>query len=101
MVADKENPFPRRRITPTRDGHGAHWSIAAEPTKYGRGDGDPNRRVTFPQIEVWWSREKALKDECIVIRQGDDAADHLDVVVLTLGQVYDLIDVMNQAVEST
>jgi hypothetical protein len=48
---------------------------------------------------VWWSREKALKDEWVFVRQADVAA--ADVLILTLGQVYDLIDVLNQAVETT
>jgi hypothetical protein len=57
-----------------------------------------------PRVEVWWSRQarkrvkgRTTQDECLILRQenGDDSA---DVVILTPGQVYDLIDALNRAV---
>lgn len=64
----------------------------------------------FPEIDAWWSREapnkKLTRDrfsthhsEHFVIRQ-DNGEDHADVVVLTLGQVYDMIHALNKAVEN-
>jgi hypothetical protein len=95
VVADKEVPRPRRRrIEPASDGNGHHWTIPAEHHRWGS-----VKTVEFPEVTVWWSREKALKDEWVFVRQADVAA--ADVLILTLGQVYDLIDVLNQAVETT
>lgn len=70
-----------------------HWGVNAD------GDG------TSP-LEVWWNRGPLKKDkkgrttqeEMLIIRQENEDT-HADVVMLTLGQVYDLIDALNRAIE--
>lgn len=48
--------------------------------------------------EIWWSRSLEDKSvECLVIRQAN-AEDRADVIMLSLGQAYDLIDALNRAV---
>jgi hypothetical protein len=61
-----------------------------------------------PAIDVWWSRSfKAGKgptvmhaEETLVIRQEYADRTTADVLELTFGQVYDIIDALNKAVES-
>jgi hypothetical protein len=52
-------------------------------------------------VEVWWSRDKAKADETVIIRQEYPDRGTADVLELTLGQLYDLIDACNKAVENT
>jgi hypothetical protein len=53
-----------------------------------------------PPVEVWWKSEPrkpgAFDYEFLVVRQ--DNGKSVDVLMLTLGQVYDMIDALNQAV---
>jgi hypothetical protein len=54
-----------------------------------------------PCVEVWWSR--VFKDRCdekLIIRQENNT-DRADVIEVTLGQLYDLIDALNRAVEAS
>ncbi len=57
-------------------------------------------RPGLPALEVWWSRGGAKADETIIIRQEYSDRGTADVLELTFGQVYDLIDGLNRAVES-
>jgi hypothetical protein len=52
-------------------------------------------------LDCWWARRfKSRADETLIIKQ-ENQSDRADVVELTLGQVYDLIDALNKAVENT
>jgi hypothetical protein len=57
-------------------------------------------RPGCPAVEMWWSRNGKKADETIVIRQEYPDRATADVIELTFGQLYDLIDAANQAVES-
>lgn len=48
-----------------------------------------------PSIELWWSR---LGEEKLLIRQENKNT--VDIIEVTLGQLYDLIDGLNKAVET-
>jgi len=52
-----------------------------------------------PKIVVWWDRAKPGRSEGLVIRQEHGRLG-ADVIIMTLGQAYDLIDALNRAVES-
>lgn len=53
-----------------------------------------------PELNVWWARRfKERADETLIIKQ-ENMKDRADVVELTLGQLYDLIDAANRAVEN-
>jgi hypothetical protein len=45
-------------------------------------------------------RNGAKADETLIIRQEYEDREHAEVMELTFGQVYDLIDGLNRAVES-
>jgi len=57
-------------------------------------------RPGCPAVEVWWSRDGHKADETLIIRQEYPDRAHAEVMELTFGQVYDLIDGLNRAVES-
>ena len=53
----------------------------------------------LPGVEVWWARRfKNLREETLMIRQETPGNDRADVIELTLGQVYDLIHALANAV---
>lgn len=59
-------------------------------------------RSGFPAVEVWWSRsDKDKSEETLIIRQEYPDRSTADVLELTFGQAYDLIDALNKAVENT
>lgn len=79
------------------DSHGTTYQIPEAPTvtlpsgKRFRG---------YPSLEIWWSRDLKLKaEETLVIRQEYPERSTADVLELTVGQAYDLIDALNKAVE--
>lgn len=80
------------------DAHGTSFAIAAaETTKDARG----RQLKGLPGLDVWWSRSfQAKADETLVIKQEYPDRSTADVLELTLGQVYDLIDALNKAVEA-
>jgi len=81
----------------SKDAHGTTYVIpAAEAVK------NPNGRMFrgCPAVDVWWSRDLKLKaEETLVIRQEYPERSTADVLELTVGQAYDLIDALNKAVE--
>jgi hypothetical protein len=81
-----------------RDAHGTSYQIpAAETIK------TPGAKTLpgSPLLDVWWARRfKSRAEETLIIKQ-ENQSDRADVVELTLGQVYDLIDALNKAVENT
>ena len=81
-----------------RDAHGTSYTIPASLTVKTPG------RTTLqgtPELVAWWARRfKTRAEETLIIKQ-ENMADRADVVELTLGQVYDLIDALNKAVENT
>lgn len=81
----------------TTDAHGTTYHIPEAPTVKTPG---AQVRPGCPAIEVWWSRNGKKADETIIIRQEYEARSTADVLELTLGQVYDLIDALNRAVET-
>jgi hypothetical protein len=83
--------------TSSIDAHGTTYTIPAEPAVRTPG---AQWRPGCPAIEVWWSRNGAKADETLIIRQQYDDRSTADVLELTFGQVYDLIDGLNRAVES-
>lgn len=58
-------------------------------------------RPGCPALELWWSRDGDKADETVIIRQEYSDRSTADVLELTLGQLYDLIDACNKAVERT
>jgi hypothetical protein len=81
----------------TSDAHGTTFLIHAEPAVRTPG---AQWRPGCPAVEVWWSRNGAKADETLIIRQEYEDREHAEVMELTFGQVYDLIDGLNRAVES-
>jgi hypothetical protein len=80
------------------DAHGTTYHVpAAEAVKTPGAQFRPG----CPSVEVWWSRDGRKSDETIIIRQEYADRNTADVLELTFGQVYDLIDALNRAVEST
>lgn len=82
----------------TTDAHGTTYHILEAPTVKTAGG---QVRRGCPAVEVWWSRYGKKPDETIIIRQEYENRLTADVLELTLGQVYDLIDALNSAVETT
>jgi hypothetical protein len=83
----------------SKDNHGTTYNIgAAEPVR------TPGSKYLLgcPPIDVWWSRsfDRNHAEETLVIRQEYADRSTADVLELTLGQVYDLIDALNRAVEN-
>ena len=79
------------------DAHGTTYTIAKEDAVKTPGG---QWRPGCPSVEVWWSRDGNKADETLIIRQEYDDRSTADVLELTFGQVYDLIDALNKAVES-
>mgnify|MGYP000175519507 CR=1 FL=1 len=79
-----------------RDTHGTLWRVPAANTVKIKGkliDG-------APQIDVWWDRDVAFKDnEHLIIRQ-ENATDRADVLTLTLAQAYDLLHAIATAIKT-
>ena len=85
--------------SPQYDAHGTTFHIpAAEIVKTPGG----KVRSGYPAVDVWWSRSFAGKaEETLIIRQQYEDRSTADVLELTLGQTYDLIEALNRAVETT
>jgi hypothetical protein len=79
------------------DAHGTTYTIPAEPAVRTPG---AQWRPGCPSVDIWWSRNGAKADETLIIRQEYPDRAHAEVMELTFGQVYDLIDGLNKAVES-
>jgi hypothetical protein len=86
----------RRRIEAYKDLDGLHWIIPLEPYK----------NAACPRVDVWWNRDprkrignRTVLNEHLVIRQESGKANP-DVIILTHGQAYDLIDALCSAVEN-
>lgn len=80
-------------ITQTREGDGHSWLIPPEGTE--------------AEVAIWWLRgapgdvtKRRLGEEKLVIRQEQPKGEAA-VVIITFGQVYDLIKALTQAVEHT
>lgn len=73
------------RLLQHKDKNGHHWTVPSEKH--------------VPQVDVWWNRAQAENIEHLVIKQ-DNGENANDVVMITPGQVYDLIDALNRAVEN-
>jgi hypothetical protein len=80
------------------DAHGTTYSIDAAPSVKTPG---AQFRPGCPAVEVWWSRDGKKADETLIIRQEYEDRNTADVLELSFGQVYDLIDALNRAVENT
>ena len=82
-----------------RDADGTTFHVPAAPATR-----DPGGRMLpgLPGVEVWWSHnmDKRSRTETLVIKQEWPNRSTADVVEITLGQLYDLIDAANKAVES-
>lgn len=80
-----------------RDQHGSLFTVPADNSvKTPRG----KTLRGVPEITAWWTRDfKARAEETLTIRQ-ENLADRADVVEVTFGQLYDLIDALNKAVEN-
>jgi hypothetical protein len=79
------------------DAHGTTYIILAEDAVKTPGG---QVRPGCPAVEVWWSRNDKKVDETLIVRQEYPYREHAEVMELTFGQVYDLIDALNRAVES-
>lgn len=83
-------------VTSSSDSYGTTFVISGEPAFTTRGG---SRRRGCPEVEVWWSRNEK-GDETLIVKQQYDNRATADVHEYTFGQVYDLIDVLNKAVEA-
>ena len=109
-MVDEQPKFPRpsrTRIQPRLDQNGFHWIVPEETSL--------NPKDYSQQVNVWWSREgrkrvltsaptkklgwKTDQSETLIIRQENGINIGADVIIITLGQAYDLIDALTQAVE--
>jgi hypothetical protein len=83
----------------SKDSQGTSYLVpAAETVKNPRG----RTLKGLPAIEVWWSRNFSHnQEETLVIRQEYEDRSTADVIEVTLGQLYDLIDALNKAVENS
>jgi hypothetical protein len=78
-----------------RDGDGHHWLVPAD------NQGLPKSAP----VTLWWSRKTVLvrgqkqRSELLVIRQDSGLTDRADLITLTLGQTYDLLEALNRAIE--
>lgn len=91
---------PRKSWMPSQsstDAFGTTYTIPADPAVRTPG---AQWRPGCPAVEVWWSRNGAKADETLIIRQEYPDRSTADVLELTFGQAYDLIDALNKAVES-
>lgn len=83
----------------TKDQHGTSYLVPAAETVKTPG---ARQLAGCPAVDVWWSRSFERKsEETLVIRQEYEDRSTADVLELTFGQVYDLIDALNKAVENT
>ena len=81
-----------------RDAQGTSYTIDASPTVKSPGG---TQLPGMAAVVVWWARRfKGRSQETLIIRQ-ESQTDRADVIEITLGQVYDLIDALNKAVERT
>jgi len=81
-----------------RDASGTSYTIEASPTVKSPGG---TQLPGMAALVVWWARRfKSRSQETLIIRQ-ESQTDRADVIEITLGQVYDLIDALNKAVERT
>lgn len=80
------------------DKHGTTYTIPEAPTVATPGT---KWRPGCPSLEVWWSRDGNKADETVIIRQEYPDRATADVIELTQGQAYDLIDALNRAMESS
>lgn len=80
------------------DAHGTSYYIDAEPAVKTPG---AQWRPGCPEVEVWWSRNGNKADETLIIRQQYEDRSTADVLEVTFGQVYGLIEALNKAVENT
>lgn len=83
--------------TSSTDSHGTTYTIDAEDAVKTPGG---NVRPGCPAVDVWWSRNGANADETLIIRQEYSDRSTADVLELTFGQAYDLIDALNKAVDA-
>lgn len=81
-----------------RDAHGTTYTVPEVPAVKTPG---VKWRPGCPAVEVWWSRDGKKADETIIIRQQYPDRSTADVLELSFGQLYDLIDALNKAVEDT
>jgi hypothetical protein len=96
MVTDKEGPrkkVPKVSRCIVRKDKGGTYYVA------------PKDGVEHPEVAMWWSRGKRVKvlgrthmPEYLCIKQ-DNGEDRADVLLLSPGQVYDMLDALTQAVE--
>ncbi|MGY3589336.1 hypothetical protein [Bradyrhizobium sp. USDA 4350] len=80
-----------------RDANGTSYTIPADETVKNPGG---RQLPGVPELAIWWARRfKERADETLIIKQ-ENLPDRADVIELTLGQLYDLIDAANKAVEA-
>lgn len=85
-------------INVSRDGYGTTITIPEEPTVKTLGG---QYRPGCPAVELWWSRDGKKADETIIIRQEYADRGTADVLELTQGQLYGLIEACNILMERT
>jgi hypothetical protein len=91
MVTSGETPrrqWHGSRCLVIRDKSGTLWRVPEEKSKK---NGDS------PEIDVWWDRTQ--HGEYLVLRQDHPRVGHVGLFVLPQGQIYDLIDALNKALE--
>jgi hypothetical protein len=97
---DKPERNNNRLCKTFNDNGSLHYVVEREAFTVG------NKQETSPCVNVWWNREgrkvlggRTYRTEALVIRQENGRVG-ADVILLTPGQVYDLIDALNKAVDN-
>lgn len=85
-------------ITQSSDAYGTSYTIPEDAAVKTPG---AQWRPGCPAVTVWWSRDGKKADETLIIRQEYSDRSTADVLELTFGQVYGLIEALNKAVENT
>jgi len=95
-LGEKPRPLPSSlgskgvMVKAIRDKNGTLYRVPGYQPKAGKG-------LPVPEVDVWWNRDpRAKANESLMIRQ--DNGDRADVIVLTQGQVYDLIHALGLAI---
>lgn len=79
-----------------RDEHGTTYTIAEDKSAQTPGG---HQLPGCSMLEVWWARRfRDRRDETLLIKQ-DNRNGQADVIEMTLGQVFDMIEALNKAVE--
>jgi hypothetical protein len=99
LAPDPEKPGRRCRTFKDKKTGDHHYRVDADTHK------KSGERLNAHAVDLWWNRTnkvvngKPETEEFLVIRQENGRVG-ADVLVITHGQAYDLIDALNKAIEA-